>query len=78
MIKDKPFMFEKDYFDFKKLRLTVDRIEDKINKIEQMIDTITETVKGSIDYNDRKYETPSISDEEIDELYSRIVEKKNQ
>jgi len=71
-------MFEKDYFDFKKLRLTVDRIEDKINKIEQMIDTITETVKGSIDYNDRKYETPSISDEEIDELYSRIVEKKNQ
>ena len=78
MIKDKPFMFEKDYFDFKKLRLTVDRIEDKINKIEQMIDTITETVKGSIDYNDRRYETPSISDEEIDELYSRIVEKKNQ
>jgi len=78
MIKDKPLMFEKDYFDFKKLRLTVDRIEDKINKIEQMIDTITETVKGSIDYNDRKYETPSISDEEIDELYSRIVEKKNQ
>ena len=71
-------MFEKDYFDFKKLRLTVDRIEDKINKIEQMIDTITETVKGSIDYNDRKYETPSISDKEIDELYSRIVEKKNQ
>jgi len=78
MIKDKPFMFEKDYFDFKKLRLTVDRIEDKINKIEQMIDTITETVKGSIDYNDRKYETPTISDKEIDELYSRIVEKKNQ
>jgi septation ring formation regulator EzrA len=78
MIKDKPFMFEKDYFDFKKLRLTVDRIEDKINKIEQMIDTITETVKGSIDYNDRRYETPTISDEEIDELYSRIVEKKNQ
>lgn len=71
-------MFEKDYFDFKKLRLTVDRIEDKINKIEQMIDTITETVKGSIDYNDRKYETPTISDKEIDELYSRIVEKKNQ
>lgn len=71
-------MFEKDYFDFKKLRLTVDRIEDKINKIEQMIDTITETVKGSIDYNDRRYETPTISDEEIDELYSRIVEKKNQ
>lgn len=78
MIKDKPLMFEKDYFDFKKLRLTVDRIEDKINKIEQMIDTITETVKGSIDYNDRKYETPTISDKEIDELYSRIVEKKNQ
>jgi len=78
MIKDKPLMFEKDYFDFKKLRLTVDRIEDKINKIEQMIDTITETVKGSIDYNDRRYETPTISDEEIDELYSRIVEKKNQ
>jgi septation ring formation regulator EzrA len=78
MIKDKPLMFEKDYFDFKKLRLTVDRIEDKINKIEQMIDTITETVKGSIDYNDRRYETPTISDKEIDELYSRIVEKKNQ
>ena len=78
MIKDKPLMFEKDYFDFKKLRLTVDRIEDKLNKIEQMIDTITETVKGSIDYNDRRYETPTISDKEIDELYSRIVEKKNQ
>lgn len=69
-------MFEKDYYDFRKMCLTIDRIEDKIKDIEGMVKTLEQTIKGSIDYNDRFHTPEPMSDDELDSLYERLMSEK--
>lgn len=45
-------MFEKDYYDYRKMVLTINRMEDKIDEMLKQIAELELTVKGSIDYND--------------------------
>jgi hypothetical protein len=69
-------MFEKDYYDFRKMCLTLDRIEDKIKEVEGMVKTLEQTIKGSIDYNDRIVEKTEVSNDELDKLFERLISEK--
>lgn len=48
-------MFEKDYYDYRKMVLTINRMEDKIDEMIKQIEELELTIKGSIDYNDRSF-----------------------